>query len=47
MFLHSLLTVLRNDSIKISGQIGDSRQKDRLSFTSLTQQIDAVEDEEP
>ena len=26
---------------KISGQIGDSRQKDRLSFTSLTHQIDA------
>jgi len=25
---------------KISGQIGDSRQKDRLSFTSLTHQID-------
>lgn len=26
---------------KISGQIGDSRQKDRLSFTSLAHQIDA------
>ena len=28
------ITTFRNE-FKISGQIGDSRQKDRLSFTSL------------